>query len=62
MSITIKISVGGGRVGWSNQLLCHSHLELRLSWAVTTTSLTCNIQIFYYNFGTYLHVQHILVK
>ena len=24
--------------GWYNQILCHSQLELRLSWAVTTTS------------------------
>ena len=32
----------GGGGGWSYQLLCHSQLELRLSWAVTTNEMILN--------------------
>ena len=30
----LKVSLGGG---WSNKVLCHSQLDLRLSWAVKIT-------------------------
>ena len=30
--------------GWSNQLLCHSRLELKLNWAVTIVTLSVTKQ------------------